>query len=197
MPLRLLLAFVLLLGACSRPTTEAADPLQSAAAPQDAFWSALQQLCGEAFPGALTQGAPSDSAFAGAELVMHVRACSDDEIRIPFHAGADRSRTWILTRTAQGLRLKHDHRQEDGSEDAITQYGGDTRDEGTATTQEFFADAFTAELIPAAQANVWTVEVEPGQRFAYALRREGTDRRFRVAFDLTRPITPPPAPWGY
>lgn len=27
-------------------------------------------------------------------------------------------------------------------------------------------------------------------------RREGTDRRFRVEFDLTRPVAPPPPPWG-
>jgi hypothetical protein len=50
---------------------------------------------------------------------------------------------------------------------------------------------------PAAVTNVWTMEVIPGERFAYALRREGTDRRFRVEFDLTRPVAPPPAPWGH
>jgi hypothetical protein len=128
---------------------------------------------------------------------MHVRQCSDREIRIPFHAGEDRSRTWILTRTDAGLRLKHDHRHRDGSEDQITQYGGDTADRGTPGRQEFRADGHTAKLIPAASTNVWTVEVVPGQTFAYALRREGTDRRFRVEFDLTRAVTPPPAPWGY
>lgn len=65
-----------------------------------------------------------------------------------------------------------------------------------ATTQEFHADAHTAELLPAAATNVWTVEIVPGSFSAYALRREGTDRRFRVEFDLTRRVTPPPAPWG-
>src|SRR3712207_8407608 len=48
--------------------------------------------------------------FAGKRLVMHVRDCSPNEVRIPFHVGEDRSRTWIVTRTAAGLRLKHDHR---------------------------------------------------------------------------------------
>ena len=48
---------------------------------------------------------------------MHVRECSEDAIRIPFHVGEDRSRTWVVTRTANGLRLKHDHRHEDGSEE--------------------------------------------------------------------------------
>ena len=163
---------------------------------QDSFWSGVQALCGQAFQGRLTEGNASDSTFRGATLVMHVRHCTSDEIRIPFHAGADRSRTWVLTRPAGGLRLKHDHRHADGTEDRVTQYGGDTRVSGTAERQEFHADAHTAALIPAARTNVWTVEVVPGTRFAYALRREGTDRRFRVEFDLRAPVPAPPPPWG-
>ncbi len=169
---------------------------QRLASPTDAFWDALQSLCGKAYGGRLTEGGAADSTFRNSELRMHVRSCTSDEIRIPFHVGSDRSRTWVVTRTAAGLRLKHDHRHEDGSEDQITQYGGDTRDPGTAARQEFPADAHTATLIPAARANVWTIEVVPGEYFAYALRREGTDRRVRVEFALTQPITPPPPPWG-
>lgn len=163
---------------------------------QDRFWAALTSLCGQAFAGRLTEGSAADSAFRRADLTMHMRTCSPSEIRIPFHAGPDRSRTWVLTRTAHGLRLKHDHRHEDGTEDRITQYGGDTRVGGEASRQEFHADSLTSALIPAARTNVWTAEVVPGERFAYALRREGTDRRFRVEFDLTRPVATPPAPWG-
>lgn len=127
---------------------------------------------------------------------MHVRSCTSGEIRIPFHVGGDRSRTWVLTTTADGIRLKHDHRHQDGSEDAVTQYGGDARPPFEAGRLEFPADSFTIGLIPAAATNVWTIEIEPGQRFVYALRREGTDRRFRIEFDLTRPVPPPPGPWG-
>jgi hypothetical protein len=187
----LLLACLTALSACraSLPAREAGE--------QGAFWASLQRLCGNAFAGKVVQGSEADSAFRRSPLVMHVRQCSQDEIRIPFHVGGNRSRTWILTRSDDGLRLKHDHRHEDGSEDAVTQYGGDTRMVGTAARQEFYADAHTAGLIPAAATNVWTMEVIPGERFAYALRREGTDRRFRVEFDLTRPVPPPPAPWGY
>ena len=170
--------------------------LSARSSPQDAFWARLQSLCGRAFRGRLVEGNESDSMFRRAELLMHVRRCSASEIRIPFHADTNRSRTWVLTRTAAGLRLKHDHRHADGTEDRITQYGGDTRHEGSAARQEFFADAHTATLIPAARANVWTVEVVPGERFAYALRREGTDRRFRVEFDLAAPVELPPPPWG-
>ncbi|MEX2154907.1 MAG: hypothetical protein WD825_16310 [Gemmatimonadaceae bacterium] len=168
----------------------------SRAQPRDGFWSRMQALCGHAFGGRVTEGSPADSALRRAALVMHVRSCAPTEIRIAFHAGTDRSRTWVLTRTAAGLRLKHDHRHADGTEDAITQYGGDTRDSGSFGRQEFHADAQTASLIPAARTNVWSMEIVPGKQFAYALRRVGTDRRFRVEFDLVRHLASPPPPWG-
>ena len=161
-----------------------------------AFWGSLQELCGTAHEGRVVEAPADDTTFAGKDLVMHVRTCTDDEIRIPFHVGDDRSRTWVLTRTDTGLRLKHDHRHEDGTEDAITQYGGDAAPGGTAQRQEFPADEHTSSLIPAAATNVWTVEVVPGSVFAYALRREGTDRRFRIEFDLSTEVAVPPAPWG-
>lgn len=188
---------VLVVAALVGCATERAEKLSDTTAPRDTWWASLQQLCGRAFSGTLVEGNPSDSAFRGQVLRMHVRQCLADTIRIPFHLGPDRSRTWVLTRSAEGLRLKHDHRHEDGSEDSVTQYGGDTRDAGSATRQEFAADSHTAELIPAARTNVWAIEVVPGEVFAYALRREGTDRKFRVEFDLTRPVEAPPAPWGY
>ena len=133
--------------------------------------------------------------MAGKRLVMHVRECRSAEIRIPFHVGDDRSRTWVLTRTAEGLRLKHDHRHRDGTPDTITQYGGDTRDAGTATRQSFPADAHSASLNPLYRTNVWTMEIEPGT-FVYELIRVGTDRRFRAEFDLTRAVQAPLPPWG-
>jgi len=167
------------------------------ASPQDVFWKNLRALCGQAFEGRMIEGtAPSDAAFAGQRMVMHVRACGENEIRIPFHVGTNRSRTWVITRTPAGLRLKHDHRHEDGSEDKVTQYGGDTAAAGGAGRQDFPADAFTAQLIPAAATNIWTVSIEPGKVFGYGLRREAEGRRFRVEFDLTKPVAVPPAPWG-
>jgi len=194
------LAILLLAGGCGGgdASREAADAtLAEAQSPQDQFWASLASLCGQAFPGTLIEDTSGGGLFEGQELVMHVRECSDDEIRVPFHVGENRSRTWIFTRTAEGIRLKHDHRHEDGSEDEVTQYGGDTAGEGSAMRQDFHADAFTAELIPAAATNVWTVEIHPGHMYAYALRREGTDRRVRVEFDLTRPGAAPPPPWGW
>lgn len=168
-------------------------------APRDLFFDRLASMCGKAFEGRIASPpVEADSAFAGKRLVMHARSCTGDEIRIPFHVGEDRSRTWVVTRTGAGLRLKHDHRHSDGSEDKLTQYGGDTIGPGTAQRQEFPADVFSTALfvresIPASTANVWAMEAE-GRTFAYELRRPG--RFFRVEFDLTRAVAPPPPPWG-
>lgn len=171
-----------------------------AASPQDKFFARLASLCGKAFEGQIASPVtPADAGFAGKRLVMHVRECSGDTIRIPFHVGEDRSRTWVVTRTAGGLRLKHDHRHEDGSEDAQTQYGGDTVGAGTAQRQEFPADQYSKDMfvrgkIPQSATNVWAMEAVPTQMFAYELRRP--NRFFRVDFDLARPAPAPPPPWG-
>jgi hypothetical protein len=184
----------LLLAACRTAPMNSASAV---AAPRDAYWNVLESLCQKAFEGRVTESSPADSVMRSSTLIMHVRSCSPSEIRIPFHVGLDRSRTWVITRTDGGLRLKHDHRHSDGSEDSVTQYGGDTKTQGSAIRQEFYADAHTATLIPAAKTNVWTIEVDlAARRFIYALRREGTDRRFRVEFDLARPVPAPPPPWG-
>lgn len=165
---------------------------------QQAFWKALHLLEGKAFAGRVVVGtAPTDAQFADKRLVMHVRKAADDRIEIPFHVGDDRSRTWVLTKTDGGLRLKHDHRKADGTPDPVTQYGGDTRDDGGDDKQEFHADAHTAELIPAAKTNIWTMELQPGKTFNYALRRDAEKRYFRVEFDLTKPVETPPTPWGW
>lgn len=165
--------------------------------PQDRFFADLASYCGESFEGTVVEDTTGNPDFASGPLVMHVMRCEDGRILVPFHVGENRSRTWIFTTTDTGLRLKHDHRHEDGTDDELTMYGGDTRSAGTATRQEFHADAHTRALLPEAATNVWTVELIPGERYSYALRREGTDRRFRVDFDLTRPVKTPPMPWGW
>lgn len=173
-----------------------------AKSPADRWYLQVASLCGRAWEGQLVSTDPADAAFQGKRLVIDVRHCTDREIRIPFHVGEDRSRTWVISRTLSGLRLKHDHRHEDGSPDALTMYGGDSRGEGSEVRQEFPADAesiamFTAQGRSVSNSNVWAIEVGESV-FAYELRRPpGPGQRlFRVEFDLTRPINPPPPPWG-
>jgi hypothetical protein len=176
-----------------------AQPAQ--ANPQDEFWAKLSALCGQAFAGEMTGfSRPSDNSWLDREVIIHVRECSDEEIRIPLHVGENRSRTWILSRFDGGIRLKHDHRHADGSEEDVTWYGGHTTDPGRAWRQTFPVDDFSKALFLAnglevSVGNFWSMEVHGEDKFAYELVRAG--RLFRAEFDLTRPVAAPPAPWGH
>lgn len=166
----------------------------------DGFFDNIAAHCGKAYEGQVSvDNAAGPSSFAGKKLVMHVRRCNERELQVPFHVGDDASRTWIITKTGSGLSLKHDHRHKDGSDDKSTMYGGHTLDAGFANAQSFPADQYSKELfvsqgIPQSMGNTWQMYIYPKQ-FTYRLVREG--REFRVDFDLTKPITPPSAPWGY
>jgi hypothetical protein len=164
---------------------------QPPAQPEDQFFAQLSTLCGKSFNGKLAAGDDSDASFATAEMQAHVRTCTAREIQIAFDVGEDRSRTWIITRTNDGLRLKHRHMLKDGSEDPVSQYGGDTAQAGTAMRQEFPVDAyskamFTKEGRTVSNTNVWAFEIAPGQTLTYELARP--NRLFRVAFDLANPV---------
>ena len=166
----------------------------------DGFFDNIAAHCGKAFEGKVTvDNATGPSSFADKKLVMHVRKCNERELQVPFHVGDDASRTWIITKTGSGLSLKHDHRHKDGSDDVSTMYGGHTVDAGFANMQSFPADQYSKELfvsqgIPQSVGNTWQMYIYP-EKFTYRLIRQG--REFRVDFDLTKPITPPAAPWGY
>lgn len=168
----------LLLGGCMTASAPAT--------PQDRFYNRLLSLCGQRLEGRIVSPpVAADADFAGKALVAHVRDCSPQEMRIPFSVGDDHSRTWVVTRHGTGIRLKHDHRHEDGTEDKISQYGGDTVAMGTELRQEFPADQFTKELLVregnvAGANNVWAMEADRPSYLAYELRRPG--RFFRVEF---------------
>jgi len=206
-----LLTFVLSALAISTTTyadTGIADSRQSqqvSAAPlvsiptHDAFFDQIKALCGKAFAGKVSVDNSNSDSFANNKLVMHVRKCNDQQLQVPFHVGDNASRTWIITKTGSGLSLKHDHRHQDGSHDKSTMYGGHTIDAGWAHVQSFPADQYSKELfvtlgIPQSIGNTWQMFIYP-ETFSYRLIRQG--REFRVDFDLTAPITPPAAPWGY
>lgn len=144
---------------------------------QQMFFDNLSALCGQTFSGASTY--PDDPAhdFAGQLLVAAFNDCQSDEIRIQFDVGEDRSRTWVITQTDQGLLLKHDHRHADGTPDEITNYGGWANDQGGPWQQYFPADAETAALIPAAATNVWMFHYDPQSGIlTYDLTRHGQPR---------------------
>ncbi|NOT50674.1 MAG: hypothetical protein HOP10_05305 [Chitinophagaceae bacterium] len=164
---------------------------------QENFWRSLAQICGNTYEGTVVAAPAADTVFKDKKLLMHIRSCQDNIIRIPFIVGNDLSRTWVFTKEADGLLLKHDHRHKDGTADSITFYGGKTSNKGTTVMQFFPADQQTTSLLPAAAGNVWWVELVAGKYFTYNLRRLGTDRFFSIRFDLTKTVAAPAAPWGW
>lgn len=188
-----------LTGAACGTDAPAPAPARSPAAQ---FLADVAALCGQAFGGRIAANEPAqpNDPFVGQALVMHVRTCEPGRVLVPFHVGEDRSRTWVLTLHGDRLRLKHDHRHQDGTEDELTQYGGDSTTPGTADRQEFPVDQFSIDLFTrtnrtVSNTNTWAMEVMPGKTFTYELSRPG--RLFRVEFDLTTPVPAPPAPWGH
>jgi hypothetical protein len=160
------------------------------------FWESLQTHCGKAFEGKLAPHITNDD-FSGKTLTMYVRTCDDGTITIPFYVGENKSRTWVLTFEDDRIKLKHDHRHEDGSPDKITQYGGTSTNSGLKNLQFFPADEETAELISYASTNVWWITLEKNT-FSYNLKRIGTENpAFNVIFDLTKPVEAPETQWGW
>jgi hypothetical protein len=164
---------------------------------QEMFWNKLKTLCGQAFRGEVIEAPANDTVFRNKELFLHLRSCEENRVRLPFVVGSNRSRTFILTRSNSGIQFKHDHRHSDGVPDSITMYGGITSNSGSANIQFFPADQHTVNILPAAAGNVWWMEIVDGKYISYNLRRMGTDRVFTVRFDITQPVTPPEAPWGW
>ncbi len=163
---------------------------------QAGFWQELAAHCGSSYAGRATLAPEGDTVVAGRHLVMHVMECAETEIRIPFHVDDNRSRTWVLTRSGSSLALAHDHRHEDGTPESNSGYGGETVVPGTTRSQAFPADRPAGELEHPDGTNVWTMEFASGDRFVYAFHRTGTDRRYRIEFDLARTVPAPPPPWG-
>ncbi len=160
------------------------------------FWDNLKSHCGKAYEGTIIAGGKEGDGFLGEKLVMHVRSCEEKTIRIPFFVGEDKSRTWVLSLQEDNrILLKHDHRQKDGSEEEVTQYGGMSPNTGLADIQFFPADQYTSNLIPLASTNVWWFTLDDTS-ISYNLRRIGSDRLFTVKFDLTKEVDTPGTPWG-
>jgi hypothetical protein len=170
----------------------------------DPVLDSLAPVCGQAHGGTVVSTDDADKGFASSRLVMHLRDCRKEEVRIPFNVGEDRSRTWILSRTDTGYRLKHRHIHEDGTPDKRTNYGGDHIGPpkvlpGGGWRLEFPADPeskamFEAGATPQSSLNVWAMEHVPGKQFVYELRRP--QRFLRVEFDMADRVDTPQPPWG-
>lgn len=161
---------------------------------QKAFFQSLKETCGKSYLGKVVESNESDTSWREARIVIHTPACDMDmssEIRIPLHVGENTSRTWIVSKTENGLRLKHDHRHSDGTPDAVSMYGGDSADSGSATEQNFPVDDFSKALfvkngLDVSVSNIWTLSIVPNERLSYRLSRPG--RLFQIDFDLNAPI---------
>ena len=142
-----------------------------------AYFERLTALCGSRYVGAMTFPVDGQDTFKGKTLVAEFKECSEQQVRIPFAVGDDTSRTWVFTKTEQGVILQHDHRHADGSADEVTNYGGESDGFGDALTQSFPADIYTRELIPVASTNIWSVTLsEDGEQLTYHLERHNTPR---------------------
>jgi len=188
----------LLLIGCAPQTEDpsAATPVED---PQAAFLAQFAAYCGQSFEGTVVHDDSQDELWQQ-RLIMHIRDCAADEVRIPLHLGNDRSRTWVVSETDTGLSLQHIHLHEDGTADAVSPYGGHTVAAGSATRQAFPVDEASKTLfgqhdLLASQQNTWTLSFVDENTFSYALSRPG--RLFEVQFDLTQPVATPPAAWGY
>ncbi len=152
------------------------------------FLKNMRSYCGNSYGGKAIFPEGDKNPFAGKELKIIFETCKKKEVRIPFHVGEDKSRTWVLTTDKQGLLFKHDHRHEDGTPDEVTNYGGYAAAGGTALQQSFPADEFTAKLLPAAATNEWTFVLdEENGVLSYILKRDG-QLRFQADFDLKNPL---------
>lgn len=169
--------FALVVGA----TLIACSPQES---PKHAFFKEMSSLCGQTLIGESVFPDDSTHALYGATLQANFVSCTDTELRIPFQVNDDKSRTWILTLSEDGLLFKHDHRHEDGTPDTLTNYGGWATDAGSRFTQSFPADAETEALIPEAVTNVWTFTIDrEAGTFTYFLERHGMPR-YKAEFKL-------------
>ncbi len=168
---------------------------QEGSAPRE-FFDNLAKHAGKAYEGTVTSGARDGDGFSDKRLVMHIRSCEENRIRIPFFVGDDKSRTWVLTLKDDHILLKHDHRHKDGGEDKVTMYGGWSPNKGTANMQIFPSDQYTCDLIGYATFNVWWITIDE-KSYTYNLQLTGSPRVFTVTFDLTKEVEVPSAPWGW
>ena len=179
------------------PSGEAAPPeeTESLAPEQEEFWASLEGHCGNAYRGRVSDATQYYAEMLeGADQVAHFFDCGPERIHVALHVNDDRSRNWILTREGNTLRLKHDHRNPDGSEEEISQYGGDAPRPGLSRRQIFPADDHTARILPERDDNFWFLDLVDAETLHYGVHWPREGHSIRLEFDLSDPVdvTPPP-----
>ena len=86
---------------------------------QDIFFDSIKAQCGNAFAGSVEDSSNS-TAYNGRKFVLHIRDCSDHQIKMPLHIDDNSSRILVLSKTDGRIKLQHDHRHADGSSEALT-----------------------------------------------------------------------------
>jgi hypothetical protein len=197
---------LLIISACNEEETpdtpfeyapEEAAALMELAPEQRTFWDNIQEHCGNAYQGILADATPYYEPFEAGQIIIHVRDCTDTLTHISLHIDDDHSRNLLLTKVDGTLRLKHDHRYEDGTEEEITQYGGDAPAPGLETRQIFEADEHTTEILPDRFDNFWFIDIMDEETLAYGVHWPKHGHSIRLEFDISTPVDEPPAPWGY
>ncbi len=206
LPLSLLLSITFLISACNeaeQPDTAFEYAPEEAAEEFDiepeqlAFWENIQEHCGNAYDGILADATPYYQTFDADRIRIHVRNCTDTLTHISLHIDDDHSRNLLITKQPGTLQLKHDHRNEDGTEEEITQYGGMAPTPGLETRQIFYADEHTADILPMRNDNFWFIDIMDDETLAYGVHWPKEGNSIRMEFDITQPVEAPPAPWGY
>ena len=193
-----LLSAALVVAGCDEAAPPVNDTTRTPAPEQEAFWGSMEAHCGQAYRGEISDVTPYYAeGVVGRDAVIHFFDCAEDRIHVAFHLDDDRSRNWILTRAEGTLRLKHDHRNPDGTEEEITQYGGDAPVPGLAHRQIFRADDHTARILPQRWDNFWFLDFVDEETLQYGVHWPTEGHSIRFSFDLANPVETPPAPWGY
>ena len=143
--------------------------------PQHVFFDRFLAYCGQSFAAHIVEDDQPSDAW-NQPLVVHIRDCETDTLRMPLHVGEDRSRTWVLQRTEKGLNFQHIHLHQDGSVDAVSPYGGHTAENGTESLQSFPVDAASKTLfeengLAVSTQNTWRLGFPSADTMSYELTR--------------------------
>ncbi|MGY8985979.1 MAG: hypothetical protein ACKVIX_05030 [Sphingomonadales bacterium] len=163
----------------------------------DKFFDQVNALCGQAFSGGVDHDISNVSRYSDQKLILHIRDCSDSQIKIPLHVGDNSSRILIFTKNAGSIKLQHDHRHQDGTSDDLTLYGGYNTASGVANAQSFSESTESTEIFKAfakdrSRPSVWSLTLNP-EEITYQLVRPGMVIAFK--FDLSKPVAHPPIAW--